>query len=350
MQIERKYTIGFDSEWDVAAVRDAVRGARRAVLVAHTNADGDAVGALTGMYQLLRQVGVATVTPMLPDGVPDELSWLPCADAVVSGEKDADLCRRAIETADLIIGLDISGFGRTGRLESWLRENPGYKLLVDHHEQPERETFDTVVSEPSASSTCELVYWLMHETFGSEVFTAGAAESLYAGICTDTGTFSYSNDRQSVYLAAAELLQYGIDPMRVNRSIKNVFTEERLRFFGYAMAHRLTVYEEPQVALMVLTAQDMADGRVQSSELTGLINEVMKLKSIDCGILVREETTCAGSKVRLSLRSKERYDVNRLAAEMFGGGGHKRAAGATSTVSLAETVDIVKQRLNLEDR
>jgi phosphoesterase RecJ-like protein len=138
--------------------------------------------------------------------------------------------------------------------------------------------------------------------------------------------------------------------MYINRSIKNVFSEARLRFFGYAMAHRLTVYEGPQVALMVLTAKEIADGGVESSELTGLINEVMKLRSIDCGILVREETTCAGSRVRLSLRSKERYDVNLLASEMFGGGGHKRAAGATSTVTLAETVKIVKQRLNLEDR
>ena len=349
MQIERKYTVGFDSEWDITAVRNAVRSARRAVLVAHTNADGDAVGAMTGMYQLLRQVGVASVTPLLPDGVPDELAWVPCANAVVDGETCADSCCEAIGAADLIIGLDISGFSRTGRLEPWLRESPARKLLVDHHEQPERESFDTVVSEPSASSTCELVYWLMREAFGNEVFTSSVAESLYTGICTDTGTLSYSNERQSVYLAIAELLQYGVDPMRVNRSIKNVFSEERLRFFGYAMAHRLTVYEGPQVALMVLTAHDMSEAGVESSELTGLINEVMKLKTIDCGILVREETTCAGSKVRLSMRSKERYDVNRLAAEMFGGGGHKRAAGATSNVSLERTVKIVKTKLNLED-
>lgn len=346
MQIERKYTIGFDSEWDVVSARDMVRDAHRVVLVAHTNADGDAVGSVTGMYQLLCQIGVAMVTPMLPDGVPDELSWLPCADMVVGGEKDASLCREAIGAADLIIGLDISGFGRTGQLETWLRESPARKLLVDHHECPEREAFNIVVSEPSASSTCELVYWLMCEAFGIEVFTAGAAECLYTGICTDTGNFSYSNDRQSVYLAAAELLQCGIDPMRINRSIKNVFTEQRLRFFGFAMAHRLTVYEGPQVALMVLTAQDMADGGVVSSELTGLINEVMKLRAIDCGILVREEE----GKVRLSLRSKASYDVNLLARELFDGGGHKRAAGATSTASLAETVEIVKQRLNLEDR
>jgi phosphoesterase RecJ-like protein len=71
----------------------------------------------------------------------------------------------------------------------------------------------------------------------------------------------------------------------------------------------------------------------------------MKLKAIDCAILVREEE----GKVRLSLRSKAHYDVNKLASELFGGGGHKRAAGATSTVNLQETVRIVKQKLNLED-
>lgn len=345
MQIERTYTVGFDSEWDVAAVRGMVRGALHAVLVAHTNADGDAVGSLTGMLALLSAAGVAEVTPLLPDGVPDELAWLPNADRIVSGKTDAARCREAIAKADLIVGLDISGFSRTGSLEPWLRDSRARKLLVDHHECPDREAFDAVVSEPAASSTCELVYWLMLDAFGIDAFGSDAAESLYAGICTDTGTFSYSNDRPSVYLAAADLLAFGIDPMRINRSIKNVFTEARLRFFGFAMAHRLTVYEEPQVALMVLTAQDMADGGVQSSELTGLINEVMKLRAVDCGILIREEE----GKVRLSLRSKARYDVNRLAAGMFGGGGHKRAAGATSTVGLKETVERVLRELKIEN-
>ena len=351
MQIERKYTIGFDSEWDVPAVHDALCGARRAVLVAHTNADGDAVGSVCGMYHLCRMAAPGLLlTPMLPDGVPDELAWLPGTEAILSGAADEARCREAIAEADLIIGLDISGLGRTGHLETALRGAKAAKMMVDHHESPEREVFGTVVSEPEASSTCELVYWLMRETFGERIFTPEAATCLYTGICTDTGTFSYSNDRESVYLAAAELLRQGIDPMHINRQIKNVFTVARLQFFGFAMAHRLTVYKEPKVALMVLSSKEIADGGVVSSELTGLINEVMKLKDIDCGILVREETTCGHTKIRLSLRSKEQYDVNLLARELFGGGGHKRAAGATSTVGLNETVKIIKQRLHLEDR
>ena len=345
MQIERKYTVGFDSEWDVEAVRAMVRGARHAVLVAHTNADGDAVGSLTGMTALLMAAGLPLATPLLPDGVPDELAWMPNTDRIVSGKASPDRCRDAIEGADLIIGLDISGFGRTGLLEPWLQASQAKKLLVDHHECPDRTAFDTVVSEPSASSTCELVYWLMRETFGESLFGKEAAVSLFTGLCTDTGTFSYSNDRPSLYLAAADLLHFGIDPMYINRRIKNVFTEARLHFFGFAVAHRLTVYERQRVALLVLSASDIRQGGVQSSELTGLINEVMRLRDVDCGILVREEE----GKVRLSLRSKELYDVNLLAREMFDGGGHRRAAGATSILPLDETVEIVKKKLGLTE-
>ena len=348
MQIERRYSVGFDSEWDVGAVGSLLRGARRVVLVAHTHADGDAVGSLTGMYALLTTLGSATVTPMLPDGVPDELNWLPGAARVLDGRRDAQRCLEAIAQADVIVGLDISSFGRTDRLEESLRAAKAKKLLVDHHIEPDREAFDIVVSDPEASSTCELVYWLMRETFGHELFTREAATCLYTGICTDTGTFSFSNDRESVYLAAAELLGYGIDPKAINLNIKNVFTVPRMLFFGYAIAHRLTVYEERKVALMVLTAEEMRRYGVESDELTGLINEVMRLKDIDCAILVRESTGDK-STVRLSLRSKTLYDVNQLAREMFpGGGGHKCAAGATSTVSLEETVEIVKRKLELK--
>lgn len=343
MQIEYKDMVTFDGGWDSMAVRQALTGASRIVLVAHTNADGDAVGSVMGMYHLLSKTTSATVTPMLPDGVPDDMVWLPGTNLIVDGKKQPSVCNCAIATADLIVTLDLNVLERTGHLASAIAESKARRMIVDHHENPEVDNIAIVVSEPQISSTCELVYWLMHTTFGDSIFSSDAATCLYAGICTDTGTFSYSNDRPSLYLAAANLLAFGIDPMDINRRIKNVFTLPRLRFFGHAMADLMTVYTGPMVALMVITARDMCDFGVDSAELTGLINEVMKLKDIDCAILVREEA----GKVRLSLRSKTLYDVNRLASELFGGGGHKRAAGATSTLSLDETVDKVIRKLNL---
>ncbi len=344
MTIEVQYKAAFDSRWDIGAVRRAFAEAAHVALVAHQNADGDAVGSLLGMWHLLRQAVSAEVTPLLPDGVPGDLDWLPGADAIVSGKADEARCATAIDGADLIVCLDLNTIERTGRLADRLHAAKAAFMQVDHHERGEdgqSRDWSVAVVEPEASSACELVYWLMREAYGEDIFSAEAATCLYAGICTDTGTFSYSNDRQSVYLAAAALLAHGIDPMRINRQIKNVFTEERLRFFGHAMADLLEVYPERQVALIVLTEAEMKAYGVESADITGLINEVMKLRSIDCGILVREE----GEKVRLSLRSKERYDVNLMARGLFGGGGHKRAAGATAYATLQEVVDKINREV-----
>ena len=344
MKIECTHTVDFVDGWDVEALRKRLTGAHRIVMTAHTNADGDAVGSLTAMYAILHKVTNAQLSPMLPDGCPDDLVWLPNTHFILSGKKESDRCREAIAAADLIVCMDVSTLDRTGMLADWLRASKAPRILFDHHINPASECFDIVVSDPEISSTCELIYWSISHTFGREAIDADAAKSLFTGICTDTGTFSYSNRQKSVYLAAAELSQMGIDPMDINRQIKNVFTVNRLKFFGFAMSELLEVYPEQEAALMVIRKEDMERYGVESSELTGLINEVMKLHIVDCAVLVREED----DKVRLSLRSKCHTNVNLLASSLFDGGGHERAAGATSHLSLADTVKKVKQKLGIE--
>lgn len=355
MEIECRYKVNFVDGWTPEALRECLAGARRIVMTAHTNADGDAVGSLTAMYALLTNalthshINAFTITPMLPDGCPEDLAWLPHTDLILNGKTDLERCKKAIAEADLIVCMDLNDLDRTGVLAEVMREAKAKRILFDHHIGPDRERFDLVVSDPEISSTCELIYWAFRATYGHEVFDVDAATSLFTGLCTDTGTFSYSNRQQSIYLAAGELSQMGIDPMAINQQIKNVFTVRRLKFFGHAMSELLTVYppetggECTGIALMVIRKEDMEAYGVESAELTGLINEVMKLRDVECSILVREED----DKVRLSLRSKHSTDVNRLAGELFDGGGHTRAAGATSHLSLAETVKKVKQRLGL---
>ena len=89
-----------DGGWDRAAVERTLRAARHVVLVAHKNADGDAVGSLLGMAHLLRTATGAEVTPLLPDGCPDDLIWLPGTDRILDGQTQGDACRTAIAAAD----------------------------------------------------------------------------------------------------------------------------------------------------------------------------------------------------------------------------------------------------------
>ena len=148
MQIDYRHTFSFDGGWNAAEVRDALAKARSIVLVAHTNADGDAVGSVTGMYCLLRQATSATVTPMLPDGCPDDLAWLPCTDRILSGATQHEACLDAIGKADLVMGLDVSSLDRTGNLADALRAATPNRILIDHHIGPDRAAFGIVVSEP----------------------------------------------------------------------------------------------------------------------------------------------------------------------------------------------------------
>ena len=343
MKIDYKGTIDFVDGWSPETLRHCLEAAKHIVLTAHQNADGDAVGSVMGLYAILRRATKASLTPMLPDGCPDDLRWMPHSNLILSGKTDIERCRRAIGDADLIVCMDLSDLDRTGVFAEMLKEATASRLLFDHHIGSDRENFAITVADPEISSTCELIFWAMKLTFGCNVIGPDAAKSLYAGICTDTGTFSYSNRHKSLYLAAAELSQMGIDPMEINRDIKNVFTVNRLKFFGYAMSQLLEVYPRQEAALMVIGREDTDRYGVESADLTGLVNEVMKLKDIDCAVLIREEK----DRVRLSLRSKCHFDVNRLAHQLFGGGGHERAAGATSTLSLEATVEKVKSTLQL---
>lgn len=330
--------------WSPDELRALLCGARRIVLVAHTNADGDAVGSLTGLYAVLRDVTTANVVPMLPDGCPEDLTWLPNTTSIVDCQRNATYAKQLVSEADLVIATDLNGFDRTGAMSKDFMVSNARKILIDHHVGPHRDEFDIVVSDDGISSASELVYWTLRQTFGRNAVGKEAATCFYTGICTDTGTFSYSNTRQSVYLATAELLTHDIDPMAINRNIKNVFSTARLQFFGHAMSRLMTVYPDRRLALLVISLDDMRQYGVESAELTGLVNEVMRLRDIDCAVLIREEDDA----VRLSLRSKKDTDVNLLARELFDGGGHERAAGATSHVGLQETVAIVKRKFGVQ--
>lgn len=347
MRIDYTYSAEIGARWDAVALRGFFAEAKKCVLVAHMNADGDAVGSVAGLRSVLVAHTASSIIPMLPDGCPDDYRWLPHTDLILSGKDHLEECKKAIADADLIVCLDLSDLGRTGRLADALRAATGRKLLIDHHEHSLLKTqnaeFDIEVVDPNISSACELVYWLCRDLYGLHAFDSDAATCLFTGLCTDTGTFAYSNRDASLYLAAAHLSQCGIDPMDLNRRIRNTFTPERLRFFGHAMSNLLTLYPERSIALMTIEEREMRAYGVESPDLTGLVNEVMRLKDTDCAILLREE----GDKVRLSLRSKTQYDVNQLARDLFDGGGHERAAGATSHLSLADTVAKVKRHLGL---
>ncbi|MBR1798286.1 MAG: DHH family phosphoesterase [Bacteroidales bacterium] len=342
MIIDHCCDIHADGLEHLSTIGALLSASQRTVVVAHQNADGDAVGSVVAWTSMLRRHTAAQIDPLLPDGCPSDLDWLPLAADIVDGSAQPDEAATLLAEADVVVCSDFNTLSRTGCLQEALATTKAKKILIDHHRNPEVAAFDIVVSDHTISSACELGYWVMRAIYGCNGFDTEAAMALYTGMRTDTGGMAFSNGQPSLYLATAHLVQCGIDASEINRNIANVFSPNRMRFWGYAMKDLLEIDSESGTALLPVSLSDMEAYGMTPAELTGLINDVMRIKDVECAVLVREEET----RVRLSYRSKTTVNVDEMARALFAeAGGHLHAAGATSTLPFADTVAEVRNQL-----
>ena len=337
------YAEAFDSQ-SIAILRQQISEAQKIVLLSHMNADGDACGCILGCTLLLDQAATKahSVVPILPNGCPKNFEWLPGSGRILSGEEERERCEALIDEADTIVCLDFNVPSRIDFLQEALVRSKAFKVLVDHHNNPANDQFDIVFSDPEISSACELMLWLSVELWGCQYLNADVARCLYAGLRTDTGGFAFSCSQPSCFDAAALLVSYDIHPADIHNRIINTFTFNRMMFYGFALSQRLEIYPAQRVALFVFTLEDQERYGVTGEDMEGLVNYTLMMKEIEVGALVRREP----NRTKISLRAKGDVDVNKL-AQMLGGGGHTKAAGATCTMSLEDTMTEVRRLLGI---
>lgn len=336
------YLKEFDKQ-QLATLRQWCGEARHVVLLSHMNADGDACGSLLGMALQLDHAAAnaLSISPILPNGCPRNFLWLPQAHRILSGEKERMRCEQLIAEADLIFCLDINSSSRTDFLQDALRNAKGHKVLVDHHHNPAVDEFQLIYSDPEISSTCEYVVWLSQALWGDQYFNADVARCLYTGLRTDTGGFAFSCSQPSCFEAAAKLVAFDINPADIHNHIANTFTVNRMQFYGFAISQRLEIYPSKQTALFAFSLDDQRRFGVDDEDMEGLVNYTLMMSDIQIGALLREKE----GRTKISFRCKS-GDVNIL-AQQLGGGGHTKAAGATCTMSFADTLHSVKQLLGV---
>ena len=333
------YAKSFDNQ-TLATIRQWVAEAERIVLLAHLNADGDACGSLLGCTLLMDKYAVKarSIIPILPTGCPENFRWLPDADRILSANATAE---RIIAEADLIVNLDHNTPDRIEPLTETFKSAKGHKLLVDHHHSPATDQYDVIVSDDSISSTCELMHWLAQALWGADCHTRDSAICLYTGLRTDTGGFAFSCSQPSCFEAAAGLVALDIDPAGIHNRINNNFSIDRMKFYGFALSHRLHIHPQERVAFFALSKEDLESHNVNVDDLEGLVNYTLMMKEIDTGALLREDED---GKVKVSLRTKGEKPMH-LIAKQHGGGGHPKAAGFNLHCSLREAVATVEKLL-----
>jgi phosphoesterase RecJ-like protein len=321
---------------DAATTREEVleelRTGDRFLLVTHENPDGDALGSLIAMRGALATLGKDVVMFLDPSEFPlaQEYRFL-ALDGLVT-ELPADAEERTF------VFLDCGNIDRNpaARVDA----HAAHLINIDHHHDNTRfGTINHVVDD--ASCTAEIVWDLM-DALG--VHPDGeVADALYIGLITDTGRFMYENTGPRAHVMAADLIDAGVDVQSIYRRLFEEMPFAKLALLGRALAH-VERHEEGRLTLAWLSADDYVQTGSEESYSEGVVDHLRAVEGTKVAALVRARVALgrAGER-KVSLRATDDdVDVS-LIARAQGGGGHRRAAGFTTTLGDDELVAFLRQ-------
>jgi phosphoesterase RecJ-like protein len=288
----------------------------RFVLTSHARPDGDAVGSALACCQVLRAMG-KHADVVLHDGVPRIYRSLPFADQVVQ----TNVVNGDYEAA---IILECDSINRT-RLQGL--ENR-FLISIDHHVSG-RPFAHVNWIDPHAVATAEMVFRLSREA-GVNI-SPEIATCLYTALMTDTGSFMFQGTNENTFALARELVLAGADPARCAQGIYFAHSQAKIRLLGEALRN---LHIEIPIAWVWVTQQQMELCQAREEDCEGLVNYVLSIGDVEVAAFFRE---LPNGRFRVSLRSKGKLDVARV-AENFGGGGHQCASGCSVDGSLVESV------------
>ncbi len=289
---------------------DQLIGSARTIgISSHVRPDGDATGSTLGLYLYIKKNYPDIKVQLFLEQVIPELRFLKGSDEVITDFKTD------VESFDLFIVADCSK-DRTGDAEKFF-DAAKKTINIDHHVS-NKGTGDELYIVPDASSACELVY----ETLDHSKMDVEIAKALYTGMVTDTGVFKYNNTSPKTLNTAAELISYGFD---FGSLIDHVFYEKTYlqnQILGRALLESILLMDG-RCIVSVVSKQSMEFYGAESNDLDGIVNQLLLTQGVDCAIFMYE---LAPLEYKVSLRSNGAVNVAEV-AQMFGGGGHVRAAG-----------------------
>ena len=316
---------------EMDAVVEELRSAQKFLLTTHENPDGDALGSLLGMHELLKQLGKDSYMFLGAHEFPLPWEYRQMPLDEVQNEPPADLDVRTVVFLDC---------GNIDRMPvDFLRRDGVHIVNVDHHHDNTR--FGTVnLVDPDASCTAEIV-WELAKELGAEL-TPAMAEPLYVGLVTDTGKFMYTNTSARSHRMAAELIEAGVDAHRIYRRLYEELPFARVQLLSRAL-NALQRFDGGVVTATSLTRADYEETGAVESDSEGIVDHLRSVQGTKVAVLVRELVSDDRSGLhKVSMRATDgTVDVSRIARGL-GGGGHRQAAGATSDLSLEELFETIR--------
>lgn len=292
------------------------------LLMVHVEPDGDTLAATVACYLGLKILG-KKVSMVCPDTIPRPFLFLPAINKI---QKDI-----LFGDYEVIIVIDCGDLRRTGfpeRLKKFARTFKNF-INIDHH--PKNDLWKIAnlnIVDQEASSASEILWKILKKL--PIKLNRDMATAILTGIYTDTGGFKHSNTSPKTLEIAAELLTYGAKLKVITKNVSLNKSVAALKLWGLALS-RLHQNLALQIVTTVITRDDLQKCEATYHDLAGVVNLMNSISEARAAILFFE--TPEGS-IRASLRTeKDNVDVGKI-ARLFGGGGHKKAAGFTLEAEL----------------
>ncbi len=325
---------------DFNKFKQALEQAKRVLISTHQLPDGDGLGAEIALYHYLKRARKACRI-YNPDQLPKRYRFLDPKGNILLGPGEVELW----DTCDLWVIVDTNDPRRLGKLWGELSLRSKKIVFLDHHpditgaDQISYPPHAMVVSDTESSSIGELLHRLFLELNFAKI-NKDVAQGLYVSVMTDTNSFRYSRTTPKAHLIAAEMIELGVNPEEVYQNIYSSKELSHLQLLGN-MLQNVRVSSGGKVAWLEMGLDLRKKHGASADDTQSFLNLLLILKDAEVVCFFREEDD---GQVRVSLKSKGRIVINRVAMEL-GGGGHDYAAGFALSAQLEKTVDAVIKRL-----
>ena len=297
---------------DCSQLNDIIKSSKNILIISHMNPDGDTLGSMCGMYSAIRDNFKKHADMLLLSKVPSIYEFLP----YINEAKHIDEYDKSREY-DLVIDVDIAAYDRMCDA-SVLFEKAKCTVNIDHHKTNNSYAKLNFV-DPKASSTGEVLFGLMKEMGWS--ISLETATALYTAILTDTGSFRFDNTGVKAFQYASELVEKGVNPSEIYKKCYESNFKELVLFQAYCLSKAI-FEDDNRIAYTVIYKKDIEKFNAGDDCTEGLAEKLRAIVTTDVAFLVKQ----IGVNIsKISMRSKV-VDVAEICS-VFGGGGHKQAAG-----------------------
>ncbi len=282
------------------------------LIVCHARPDGDCLGSMAALADAAAAAG-KTVRTLAADKVPDRYGFLFASPPAMASDFVA-----AADAADLVVIVDTCAVAQLDAVGTQLQARRDKVVVVDHHATC--DALGDVQWIDTSSAAAGVMVLELIDALGWPL-TPPAAEAIMTAITTDTGWLRFANTDARCLAAVGRCIDAGVRPDQLYQRLFQTDRPQRLALVG-RMLTTLELTAGGRLASMVILKSDFVATGALQEETENLVNEALRIGSVDTAILLVENGDCN----RVSLRSRDAVNVAAV-AKTFGGGGHARAAG-----------------------